>query len=132
MPVIRQTLPSGDQFDGSAGKGEVLFTVGQADGPNLQMSDEVAATLILYAFKSKDGVDLAEGNMRIEPTADTVPPSQGDSDCVQLELWDDGRSGITKPCNVPVPQTYRFVFESAVLSEEATLTVWWKVGVPGV
>jgi hypothetical protein len=132
MPVKRWTLPSGDQFDGTAGKGLVEFVVGQADGPSLEDSDNLAATVIFYAIKSKDYVDIGEGNLRIEPGPDTVPASQGDSDCIQLELWDDGRSAITKPCNVPVPQTYRMIFETDVLAEEATLTVWWKVGVPGV
>ncbi|HUU96843.1 MAG TPA: hypothetical protein VM487_13980 [Phycisphaerae bacterium] len=128
MPVIRQTLPIGDQFDGTAGKGLVEFAVGQALGASIQNSDELAAILILYSLKSDQDADIAVGSMVIKPTV----ASQGPSDCVQLEKWDDGRSAVTKPCNLPVPQTYQLVFNSSVLTQEATLTVWWKVGVPGV
>ena len=122
MPLTIQTVPIGDDFDGTPDDGEVLLERQAFGGTN--PIDE-SRRVIIYNISLQGVDDMSEIDIRLAPTLADATPGSGNL-FLQLAYATDAK-GITKACcNCVVPPDWNlYAFTTGGTTAERKLMVDW-------
>lgn len=116
MPTIEQTATAGDNFDGTAGLGEVLFD-------KLDILDDTQRAVI-YTIAVQSGE--TQSNIRFV-LAKTLADANGAGPSVEVANLDDVTGLNNACCDCVVPKNYNlYVFTTGGTTTDKYLVVDWR------